>query len=47
MKELLCYLGFHKWTKWEFTYNGYKILKIPHQRRECKICGKIKIKQII
>lgn len=39
-------LFFHKWSKWKFTYNGYNLLKIPHQFRVCKRCGKIKIKQI-
>lgn len=40
-----CFFG-HSWSKWEFTYNGYDKLKIPHQKRICKKCGEIQIKQI-
>lgn len=42
-----CYFGFHNWNKWEFTYNGYQLLKIAHQKRICNSCGKIQIERII
>ena len=45
MNKYSCLFG-HNWSKWEFTYNGFELLKIPHQKRVCKTCGKIEIELI-
>lgn len=41
--RLLCWLGFHKWEKWQTPYRfGYD----HYQRRKCLVCGIIRERKV-